>query len=639
MSQGGEVNASSWVFLCAFYALLYIFFAVCIVSWPLAKAYRYLRDRQKDQFDAVRGLLMVMIIVPFLSFWGVVLIDHYQMLIRYAPTDRHTLILFPRLPAASRKMQKNISRLLWDEIDCRRPYRLLWLLMCNPFPQAGFIYFAFFNRGNRFEDQLERYTNKVPRNIDMEKIYTRATKESKKRGYGFTFLGYDFKHREPALLTDEERLRHVQILGGTGSGKTSSLILPMIRQDMGRGRGIVFVDAKGDITTARTMYQMAVEEGRERDFLMFSMSNPEKSNTYNPLALGNATQLKDKIIGAMDFTEPHYKRECESGMQILFDELLKSRGKITLSDVHESLIKPPAECPRFSAFLDDHKKNITGIRAEVSLLMNTEFSHLFNGGEINLLEAYDKKKIVYFALNVLTYGESGKRMGRIITGDLNTLNGLKQNSDSREGFGVYIDEYGAFGTEAFALTLSQGRSAKFMVTIAHQSNADLCAISPHHDGQIKTNTKTHIVLQANQDDAEEFCNEIGTYRTIETTRQVALSGTLEGAEMGSEKVVDVYHINPQELRHLNIGYAAYRTPSRHGLVQLRYGGYADEFLKKIVFSQRERPREIPASMPEIKNVRRERESGTIFDIYTYGKTTLNYYRIIRIPEFQEGNYL
>lgn len=614
MSKGGEVNATRRVFSGAFHALLYIFIALCIVSWPLAKAYGYLRDRQKDQFDGARGLLMIMIIVPFLSFWGVVLIDHFQIITRYAPMDRHTLILFPRLPAAARKLQKNISRLLWDEIDVRRPFRLLWLLMCNPFPQAGFIYFAFFNRGNRFEDQLERYTIKVPRNIDMEKIYARAAKESKKSGYGFTFLGYDFKNRKPAILTDEERLRHVQILGGTGSGKTSSLILPMIRQDMGRGRGLVFVDAKGDIATARTMYQLAVEAGREGDFLMFSMSNPEKSNTYNPLALGNATQLKDKIIGAMDFTEPHYKRECESGMQILFDELLKSRGTIMLRDVHESLIKPPGTCPKFSAFLDDHKKNITGIRAEISLLMNTEFSHLFTGGEINLLEAYDKKKIVYFALNVLTYGESGKRLGRIITGDLNTLNGMKQNSDQREGFGVYIDEYGAFGTEAFALTLSQGRSAKFMVTIAHQSNADLRAISQHHDGQIKTNTKTHIVLQANQEDAEEFCNEIGTYRTIETTRQVALKGSLEGAEMGSEKVVDVYHINPQELRHLGVGYAAYRSPSRHGLVQLQYEGYADEVLKEIVFPEKERTSEALVVEPEIECVQRVQDSGSIFEL-------------------------
>jgi hypothetical protein len=246
--------------------------------------------------------------------------------------------------------------------------------------------------------------------------------------------------------------------------------------------------------------------------------------------------------------------------------------------------------------------------------MYTKFSHLFNSGEINLLEAYDKKKIVYFALNVLIYGETGKRLGRMITGDLNTLNGMKQNSDERDGFGVYIDEYGVFGTEAFALTLSQGRSAKFMVTIAHQSNADLQAISPHHDGQVKTNTKTHLVLQANHDDAEDFCNEVGTYRGIETTRQVALSGTLEGAEMGSEKVVDVYKINPQELRHLNTGFAAYKTPSSHGLVQLRYLGYPLDVLKKIIFPDRERPQELSSNEPGLKNVQREQDHSAIFDI-------------------------
>jgi len=597
-----------------FYLIFYIISALFLIGWPLAKVYRYLRDQQKVKYDSTRASLMFFIILPFLSFWGVVLIDHYKIITRYTPKDRTTLSILPKLPHASKKLQNNISLLIWDKFNTKRPYRLLWLLISNPIPQAGFIYFAFFKRSNRFEGQLERYTNVVPTKTNMEKVYKQAAKEAKKNGYGFTFLGYDYKYRKPAIITDEERLRHVQILGGTGSGKTSSLIFPMIRQDMERGRGLVFVDAKGDITTARTIYQMAIETGRKVDFLMFSMSNHEKSNTYNPLALGNATQLKDKIIGAMDFTEPHYKRECESGLQILFDELLAARQVVTLRTLCEAINKPTAEFPRFLAFYDDHKKNILSIQAEISLLMYTKFSHLFNSGEINLLEAYDKKKIVYFALNVLIYGETGKRLGRMITGDLNTLNGMKQNSDERDGFGVYIDEYGVFGTEAFALTLSQGRSAKFMVTIAHQSNADLQAISPHHDGQVKTNTKTHLVLQANHDDAEDFCNEVGTYRGIETTRQVALSGTLEGAEMGSEKVVDVYKINPQELRHLNTGFAAYKTPSSHGLVQLRYLGYPLDVLKKIIFPDRERPQELSSNEPGLKNVQREQDHSAIFDI-------------------------
>ena len=357
--------------------ILYIVLPLCLVSWPMAMVFRYLRNQQKAKYDSAQGFLMLLIIVPYIGFWGAVAIDHYKLITWYAQKNKTVLSSFPGATRALKKMQKDVSLLLWGKIDFKRPYRLLWLLISNPLPQAGFIYFVFFNRPNRFEDQLKRYRNTVPKEINMGKVYKKAVKEAKGNGYGFTFLGYDFKYRKPAIITDEERLRHVQILGGTGSGKTSSLILPMIQQDMERGRGIVFVDAKGDITTARTMYKMAVDAGRKEDFLMFSMSNPEKSNTYNPLALGNATQLKDKIIGAMDFTKPHYKRECESGLQILFDELLERRGIVTLGALCEALNKPTDEFPKFLAFYDEHKKNILGIQAEISLLMNTRFSPSF----------------------------------------------------------------------------------------------------------------------------------------------------------------------------------------------------------------------------------------------------------------------
>jgi hypothetical protein len=53
---------------------------------------------------------------------------------------------------------------------------------------------------------------------------------------------------------------------------------------------------------------------------------------------------------------------------------------------------------------------------------------------------------------------------------------------------------------------------------------------------------------------------------------VTITGHQDGVETGSEKVVDVHHMNSQELRQLTIGQAGYKTPSRHGLVQLTYAG-------------------------------------------------------------------
>jgi hypothetical protein len=450
-------------------------------------------------------------------------------------------------------------------------------------------------RKHPLQRSLDRYKSDRPGpELNMKAVHAEAVETAKREGYDFTLLGYDYKYKRPAIITDQERLRHVQIIGGTGSGKTSSLILPMMIQDMRRGRAVVFVDAKGDLNTAKTVYKMALNAGREKDFLIFSMGFPEKSNTYNPLALGNATQLKDKIIGSMEFTEPHFKRECEFGLQILFAEMQKHKDKITLNTVSEILMNPPAKYTKFLSFYGGHKKNISGIQNEIGLIANTEFSYLFEGDEINLMRAYRDNKIVYFALDTLSEGDTGKRLGHLITGDINTLCGMIQKSEIRSEIAIYIDEYGTFGTPPFAITLAQGRSAGFMVTISHQSNADLRQISPEHAEAVKANTNTRIVLKASTQDAEDFCNETGTYRDIEVTRQVAIAGQINGTEMGSEKVIDVYHINPQELRQLTIGQAGYKTPSRQGLVQLTHCGYSDDVLKSISFPDRATQ---PDSMP------------------------------------------
>jgi len=608
--KDGKKGVETMIMGVGIYIVVFFLAANIVIGWLMAYVFKYFWTCQKGNFSRLRAVILMIILLPFASFWGILAINQTKVLDVFA-NDKYSKILLPKVTTYAHNTQRQVSSLLKGSIfDTSRQKRYLWLLFANPITQLVFLYFVFKGK-NKFEKQLDRYFTRCPDNIDFKAVKKEAENKTKVRGQGFTLLGYNYKTNTPAIITDEERLRHVQIIGGTGSGKTSSLIFPMMKQDIERDRGIIFVDAKGDLNTAKTIYQMARDAGRGDDFQIFSMGFPEKSNSYNPLALGNATQLKDKIIGAIAFTEPHYKRECENGLQILFDELINAGKTVTLSALNEILKKPSLQFPNFLDFYNEHKKNITGIQNEINLIVNTQFGRLFEGNEINLSDVYNKQKIVYFALNVLIYGETGKRMGRLITGDINTLCGTIQNSEHRKELGIFIDEYGAFGTEPFALTLSQGRSAKFMVTIAHQSKADLKNISQNHDEQIKTNTNTRIVLKSSNTDAEDFSNEAGTYRGVEITRQVALKGTKEGAEMGTEKVVDVYHINPQEIRQLNTGQAAYKTPSEMGLVKLKYFGYSDDVLSGISLPEK---KAVSVCSNEADNNKDIKEVKSIFQI-------------------------
>ena len=60
------------------------------------------------------------------------------------------------------------------------------------------------------------------------------------------FMGIESNLDAKIFLPDAIRTRHVHILGATGSGKTESVILNFLRQDIARGLGLRFLFHAGD---------------------------------------------------------------------------------------------------------------------------------------------------------------------------------------------------------------------------------------------------------------------------------------------------------------------------------------------------------------------------------------------------------
>ncbi|MGD0214908.1 MAG: DUF87 domain-containing protein, partial [Terriglobales bacterium] len=87
-------------------------------------------------------------------------------------------------------------------------------------------------------------------------------------------------------LTTQERMRHVIVLGKTGSGK-SYLLRHMSQQDIAKDRGFIYFDLHGDATPFR-MQAINARERRERRHLsdklvLIDPSDPIMSVGLNPL--------------------------------------------------------------------------------------------------------------------------------------------------------------------------------------------------------------------------------------------------------------------------------------------------------------------------------------------------------------------
>jgi type IV secretory pathway TraG/TraD family ATPase VirD4 len=410
------------------------------------------------------------------------------------------------------------------------------------------------------------------------------------------FLGKSIKSRRDIYLSNEMRKMHTHVVGSTGSGKTDSVILPLLTQDMVRGRGALIMDAKGDLETLNKIHNRVKQFGREKDFLFFSLAYPEKSNSYNPLMRGNPTELKDKIISANVWTEEFYKKKSEETLLLLMKSLRKSSEVVTFQKLYELLSneKKLAELakrlknshlkdvmltilPKFSVF----QKDLAGLTADLGMIAESEFANLLvtEKPEIDLLSAYLEKKIVYFQLNAQGYEETARRFGRIILQDLKTVSNYIQAylpEEQRSFYPVFVDEFSNFAYEQFIEFLNKARGAHLAILIAHQSLGDLEKAGGPFLKQVLENCNIKIILR--QDDPAS----IETYARISGT-ETALKNTYQTKDdlfdksptgLGTVREVEEFRINPNMIRELGRGEAAIiiKQPFITDILQLDFIG-------------------------------------------------------------------
>jgi len=141
-----------------------------------------------------------------------------------------------------------------------------------------------------------------------------------------TVIGID-ANGNTVKVTDEELNGHCLVLGATGAGKTTTL-MNFIESAIRRGITVIIVDGKGEIGFAQKVKNMT--EKCNQKFYLFSMVTQEGNMHYNPLRVGNFTELKDKLISLSDWTEPHYKFLSERYLQSAIKILQKTNNRAFL---------------------------------------------------------------------------------------------------------------------------------------------------------------------------------------------------------------------------------------------------------------------------------------------------------------------
>ncbi|MCX6744096.1 MAG: type IV secretion system DNA-binding domain-containing protein [Candidatus Parcubacteria bacterium] len=350
-------------------------------------------------------------------------------------------------------------------------------------------------------------------------------------------IGYnDFRNiYRDIYLTDEDRRRHVYIIGQTGTGK-SQMQINMVIQDIAKGKGLCFIDPHGD--TIDNILEFIPKE-RAEDVIIFDPSDIER-----PVALN-----------MMEFERPEQKGLVINEMMNIFDKLydLKSTGGPIFEQYMRNTMLLMMEDPESGSTLLEVSKVLSDSDFRKYKLTKTKTQVVKDfwekeaekaGGEASLAnmvpyitskltsfiandimrpivsqqksafsfrEAMDQRKIILVKLSKGLIGEiNANLLGMVIVGKilLAALSRVDQPENERKDFYLYIDEFQNFLTEGIQVILSEARKYRLCLTIAHQFIGQLVK---NNDTKFKDaifgNVGTMMVFRVGVEDAELFAKQ------------------------------------------------------------------------------------------------------------------------------------
>ena len=383
-------------------------------------------------------------------------------------------------------------------------------------------------------------------------------------------LGHD-RDGQPVVISDRQLSAHALILGASGAGKSTSLL--QILTD--------HIDMKGSPAFASTLAGAAASTGRP-----FALWTPDGGAHWNPLAHGNPTELKDKLIATERFTEPHYQRAAERYVQTVLRVLAQAdpRRAPTLGAVVElmdptrlaalarRLPRPTAE--RLQDYLatltPDQISAVRGLGTRLAIISESHTGAFLEpaptGGTepaIDVRAALRGPQVILFSLNSSTYGKLSAQLGTLAVQDLVSAVGdrLTRQASGRAAAQaiIAIDEFSALGSDNVISLLARGRESGASVLLATQELADLDRAAPGLRDQVLGNTA--VKLAHRQDvpaSAQTIAQMAGTQQAWDETERIGMLGDRH-AGRGTRRQVERFVVHPNEVKSLPTGRAVLIT--------------------------------------------------------------------------------
>ena len=377
--------------------------------------------------------------------------------------------------------------------------------------------------------------------------------------------------KQQVIIPCKDRFLHMLVLGPTGSGKTSQIILPMLNQDLQNPEaGVTVIEPKGDL--AEKAYAMAQYYGRKAIYF-----NPvmESCPTFNPL-YGKEEDVIENIVTTFKMLNP----DSAQYFQDMNEQLLRNALKVlkrtkgnhaTLIDLSrlisntggsgrklvqgefnsmeaptDAMAKENEDIANYflSDYFNEKSKtfeNTSGVRSQVAKIVSNKFlrkvlnptgksdidfdNHLETGTVICISTAQGKLR------------DLGRFLGYFIILNFQSSTFKRPgNENTRRNHFLYIDEFQSYSNPGFADMLTQGRSYRVASQLATQNRARI-GMGSGRDGDdfielVSTNARNIVLFPGgNFNDAKYYSEQFGEIDKVtigESSSRSAMSPLVVG---------------------------------------------------------------------------------------------------------------
>jgi hypothetical protein len=340
-------------------------------------------------------------------------------------------------------------------------------------------------------------------------------------------------------MKEDDRRRHVYIIGRTGTGK-SELMKNMAIQDIRNGKGLCIVDPHGDLIEDVLKY---VPKERAEDVILFEPFDFERPFGLNMLEIHDATE-KDFAIQEMiaifyklfppEMIGPMFEHNMRNVMLTLMED---REYPGTIADIPRMFTDPDFQKYKLSKVRDPivrafwekemaktsdfHKSEMLGyLISKVGRFVENEMMRNIIGqsaSSFDFRKVMDEGKVLLINLSKGKTGEvNAKLLGLIIVSKLQmaALSRADVPEEERKDFYLYVDEFQNFVTDSFATILSEARKYRLNLIIAHQFISQLgiekegsSSIDSRMKDAVFGNAGTMVCFRIGVEDAEIIAKE------------------------------------------------------------------------------------------------------------------------------------